>query len=186
MGNFKENINVWIFDDLIPEHLQEYYELAILGKSGDKSIHPTIPFKVKYEDTAVEQAYAPMSFVHLLKSSHTLSEHLPNFSLIPQLVCGELGLAMKEIILGRIFIVTPYETNLEHYAPHVDLPFDHLVVLYYVNDADGDTVFFNNNQIVKQVSPKRGRVVAFDGSIYHGGGIPKTGPRCAINFDIFI
>jgi len=69
----------------------------------------------------------------------------------------------------------------------VDLPFDHLVVLYYVNDSDGDTVFFNKqNEIVKSVSPKKGRVVAFDGSIYHGGGIPKKGPRCAINFDILI
>jgi hypothetical protein len=69
----------------------------------------------------------------------------------------------------------------------VDLPFDHLVVLYYVNDADGDTVFFNEkNEIIKSVSPKRGRVVAFDGSIYHGGGVPKNGPRCAINFDVYI
>jgi hypothetical protein len=81
----------------------------------------------------------------------------------------------------------PYDTQLEHYAPHTDLPFDHLVVLYYVNDADGDTVFFNEkNEIIKSVSPKRGRVVAFDGRILHGGGIPKAGPRCAINFDILI
>lgn len=180
-------MNVWVLDDAIPEHLQEHYELSVLGKSGDKQMHPTIPLKVKYELTAGEQSYAPMSFVHILKSSHTLSEHLPNFGLIPQIVCGEIGQQLKEIIVGRIFIVMPYDTQLEHYAPHTDLPFDHLVVLYYVNDADGDTVFFNDkNEIVKSVSPKRGRVVAFDGRIPHGGGIPKTGPRCAINFDILI
>jgi len=179
-------MSIWILDDVIPEHLQDYFELSILGKSGDKQMHPTVPLKVKYELSANEQ-YAPMSFVHLLKSSHTLSEHLPNFSLIPQIVCAEIGKQMKEIIVGRIFIVTPYDTQLEHYSPHVDLPFDHLVVLYYVNDADGDTVFFNEkNEIIKSVSPKRGRVVAFDGSIYHGGGVPKNGPRCAINFDVYI
>lgn len=179
-------MSIWILDDVIPEHLQDYFELSILGKSGDKQMHPTVPLKVKYELSADEQ-YAPMSFVHLLKSSHTLSEHLPNFSLIPQLVCAEIGKQMKEIIVGRIFIVTPYDTQLKHYSPHVDLPFDHLVVLYYVNDADGDTVFFNKkNEIIKSVSPKRGRVVAFDGSIYHGGGVPKNGPRCAINFDVYI
>jgi hypothetical protein len=150
-------------------------------------MHPIIPLKVKYESTAEEQSYAPMSFVHVLKSSNALSEHLPNFGLIPQIVCAEIGKKLKEIIVGRIFIVMPYDTQLEHYAPHTDLPFDHLVVLYYVNDADGDTVFFNEkNEIIKSVSPKRGRVVAFDGSISHGGGIPKTGPRCAINFDILI
>jgi len=179
-------MSIWILDDVIPEHLQDYFELSILGKSGDKQMHPTVPLKVKYELSANEQ-YAPMSFVHLLKSSHTLSEHLPNFSLIPQLVCAEIGKQMKDIIVGRIFVVTPYDTQLAHYSPHVDLPFDHLVVLYYVNDADGDTVFFNEkNEIIKSVSPKRGRVVAFDGSIYHGGGVPKNGPRCAINFDVYI
>jgi len=179
-------MSIWILDDVIPEHLQDYFELSILGRSGDKQMHPTIPLKVKYELSSDEQ-YAPMSFVHILKSSHTLSEHLPNFSLIPQIVCGEIGKQMKEIIVGRIFIVMPYDTKLEHYSPHVDLPFEHLVVLYYVNDADGDTVFFNEkNEIVKSVSPKRGRVVAFDGSIYHGGGIPKNGPRCAINFDVYV
>lgn len=180
-------MNIWVLDDAIPEHLQDFYELSILGQSGDKQMHPIIPLKVKYESTAEEQSYAPMSFVHVLKSSNALSEHLPNFGLIPQIVCAEIGKKLKEIIVGRIFIVMPYDTQLEHYAPHTDLPFDHLVVLYYVNDADGDTVFFNEkNEIIKSVSPKRGRVVAFDGSISHGGGIPKTGPRCAINFDILI
>jgi len=180
-------MNIWVLDDVIPEHLQDFYELSILGRSGDRSMHPTIPLKVKYENTAIEQSYAPMSFVHVLKSSNVLSEHLPNFDLIPKLVCGHIGKHLRDVLVGRIFIVMPYDTTLENYAPHVDLPFDHLVVLYYVNDSDGDTVFFNKqNEIVKSVSPKKGRVVAFDGSIYHGGGIPKKGPRCAINFDIII
>jgi ectoine hydroxylase-related dioxygenase (phytanoyl-CoA dioxygenase family) len=59
------------------------------------------------------------------------------------------------------------------------------VVFYYVNDADGDTVFFDqNHQVMKSVSPKKGRLIIFDGTLYHGGGIPKKGPRCAINFNI--
>jgi hypothetical protein len=78
-----------------------------------------------------------------------------------------------------------YKTKLKNYAAHQDFSFKHTVVLYYVNDADGDTVFFDNdNNIVQSVSPKRGRVVVFDGEIYHGGGIPKIGPRCVVNFDI--
>jgi len=177
-------VNIEVFDDLIPEHLQDFFELSILGKSGDKQMHPIIPLKVKYELSSDEQ-YAPMSFVHILKSSHTLSEHLPNFGLIPQLACGRIGRVMKEIIVARIFVLMPYATELEHYSPHVDLPFPHTVVLYYVNDADGDTVIFDKDKnIVKRISPKRGRILMFDGTMYHGGGIPKDGPRCAINFDI--
>jgi hypothetical protein len=182
-------MTIHVLDDVIPEHLQDYFELSILGKSGDKAMHPIISLKCKYEDTAVEEdgQYAPMSFVHILRSSNTLSEHLPNFGLIPQLACASKGMMMQEILLGRIFLILPYETKLEHYAPHIDLPFQHTVVLYFVNDCDGDTVFFNDkNEVVKTVSPKRGRIVMFDGLLYHGGGIPKKGPRCAINFDIII
>lgn len=179
-------MNIWVIDDAIPEHLQDFFELSILGRADDKQMHPIIPLKVKYELSADEQ-YAPISFVHILKSSHTLSEHLPNFGLIPQLACGHIGSVMKEIIVARIFVLMPYATELEHYAPHVDLPFPHTVVLYYVNDADGDTVIFDkDNNIVKRVSPKRGRILMFDGAMYHGGGVPKSGPRCAINFDILI
>jgi hypothetical protein len=178
-------VNIKVFDDVIPEHLQEFYELSILGRSGEKAIHPIINLKCKYESTAEVAEYPPLSFVHLLKSSTTVSEHLPNFGLIPQLVCAADNKILKDIIVARAFIVMPYETNIEHYAPHVDLPFAHTVVLYYVNDADGDTVFFDKQQnIIKQVSPKRGRVIMFDGTLYHGGGVPKQGPRCVVNFDI--
>ena len=180
-------MNIQVFDDVVPEHLQDFYELSILGRSGDsdKAMHPIIPLYCKYESTAIEQEYAPLSFVHVLKSSTVKSDYLANFGLIPQLACAEAGLQMKEIILGRIFVILPYDTELENYAAHVDLPFQHTVVLYYVNDADGDTVFFDkNNKIVKSVSPKRGRIVMFDGTQYHGGGIPRKGPRCAVNFDI--
>jgi hypothetical protein len=178
-------VNIEVFDDLIPEHLQDFFELSILGKSGDKQMHPIISLKCKHEDTALEPSFAPLSFVHVLKSSSVVSEHLPNFGLIPQLACGHIGRVMKDIVLARIFVLMPYSTQLEHYAPHVDLPFPHTVVLYYVNDADGDTVLFdNNNNIVRRVSPKRGRILMFDGTIYHGGGIPQSGLRCAVNFDI--
>jgi hypothetical protein len=177
-----------VVDNLIPQHLQDFYELSTLGQaSNGTAMHPIVDFKCKYENTAIEKSFAPLSFVHLLKSSNTISSHLPNFGLIPQLVCSEFNLRLKEIFLGRIFIVMPYETELKYYEPHTDLPFPHTVVLYYVNDADGDTVLFNNDgDIIKTVSPKKGRVLVFDGSIKHSGGIPKNGPRCAINFDIIL
>jgi len=35
-------MSIWILDDVIPEHLQDYFELSILGKSGDKQMHPTV------------------------------------------------------------------------------------------------------------------------------------------------
>ena len=88
-------------------------------------------------------------------------------------------------LLARCFVSVPHETKLEHYAPHTDLNIEHTVMIYYVNDADGDTILFNDQgDIMKSVTPKKGRVLVFDGSILHGGGIPKKGPRCIVNYDV--
>lgn len=179
-------IQVW--DDLIPPYLQDYFELITLGISKDDFLHPTVDFRCKYESTAVEESltHAPLSFVHILKSSTQISPHLENFSLVPQAACATMDLHLKDIMIGRIYITVPYETQLNHYAPHVDYPGKHTVVIYYVNDADGPTVFFNDDgKIFKSVEPKKGRVVMFDGTIKHGGGIPKKGPRCIVNFDLW-
>ena len=176
-----------VFDNLIPKHLQDLFELLTLGRTSveEEVIHPMIDFKVKYETTAEEQGDRPMSFVHVLKSSTKISPYLENFGLIPQLVCDHLNWQLRDILVARLYLILPYNTSLDHYAPHIDFPLPHTVVLYYLNDADGDTVFFDaGGNVIERVSPKKGRVLVFDGSLYHGGGIPKKGPRSVVNFDI--
>jgi len=181
------NQDIKVFDDIIDPELQDYFYAIIFGKFKNSEIYPTVDFSVKYEPTAQEGDNIPMSFVHILKSSSKMSQHLENFSIIPLKVCEYLKVNLKDIYFARTFLTMPYETTLEYAKPHTDLVVPHWVVLYYVNDADGDTVFFdNNNNIVERVTPKKGRVVFFNGKILHGGGIPKKFPRCAVNFDIFI
>ncbi len=78
-----------------------------------------------------------------------------------------------------------------HY-PHIDTDHEHLVFLYYVNDSDGNTIFFNkkypedNSNLIEQkhISPKAGRGVLFDGLQYHSSSSPiKNNIRCVINID---
>ena len=72
-----------------------------------------------------------------------------------------------------------------HNTPHKDFenPFmDHNVLLYYVNDSDGDTHFFKGTKIVKSVSPKANRLVFFEGDVIHTGMSPnKHKNRIIIN-----
>lgn len=176
-----------IYDELVPKHLQDFYELAIFGRTNkeDECIHPLIDFRCKYESTACEEDRVPLSFNHILKSSLRLSEYFDNFALIPQLVCQENSLVLKDIIAGRIFLTVPHKTKMAHYAPHTDFDFAHKVCLYYVNDADGATAFYDDEgKKVREVHPKKGRLVFFDGLTLHGGGIPRMGPRAVVNFDI--
>lgn len=67
--------------------------------------------------------------------------------------------------------------------PHTDMPSPHTVLIYYVNDSDGDTFIFDKkfdandpNQyqfdILQRVSPKKNRALFFDGLYYHAGSYP--------------
>jgi hypothetical protein len=78
--------------------------------------------------------------------------------------------------------------------PHVDDHYYHLVLLYYVNDSDGDTLLYknrynrqeNNEMIIdERISPKAGRAVLFTGDTYHSFFYPnKHDIRSVININI--
>lgn len=179
-----------IFDNLLSPFQEDYFSAIIFGKSNmadNQDTQPTVEFTVKYELTAQEGNIIPLSLMHILKSSSKMSQHFDTFSVIPIKVCEKINKQLLDIWFARIWLTLPYETSLEYAKPHTDLNIPHWVVLYYVNDADGDTVFFDNNdQELFRVTPKKGRIVLFNGGIMHSGGIPKKFPRSVINFNIAI
>ena len=97
------------------------------------------------------------------------------------------SLTEKQIIQCRGFLQFPLNLKLigsKHDTPHTDFSYPHTVYLYYVIDADGDTLFLKNSKIVKKITPKKGRLVIFNGDIQHTAEQPKKGVRCVINFDV--
>ncbi len=126
---------------------------------------------------------------------------LSEVQIIPQEACRAIGKECKEIYNARSFMhfPTPLDLKKEYDNPHIDINYDHLVCLYYVNDTDGDTFLFDKTkkqiphltkdtklEIIKTVSPKKGRVVLFDGSRYHSSSAPTQDIRCIINFNVKI
>lgn len=67
---------------------------------------------------------------------------------------------------------------------HIDYSFPHLVLLYYVNTTDGDTVLYQGNEVIERVAPKRRRCVLFDGSMYHASSSSTLSPRIVLNTNI--
>jgi len=97
------------------------------------------------------------------------------------------SLTKKQIIQCRGFLQFPLNLKLigsKHDTPHTDFFYPHTVYLYYVIDSDGDTLFLKNSKIVKKITPKKGRLVIFNGDIQHTAEQPKKGVRCVINFDV--
>lgn len=78
--------------------------------------------------------------------------------------------------------------------PHIDNQSSHVVLLYYVNNSDGDTILYknkydkNNEMIIEHsISPKAGRAVLFSGDTYHSFHYPNINDtRSVININITI
>jgi len=90
----------------------------------------------------------------------------------------------------------PYIGASEHSfgVPHVDLANEdnYTTCIYYVTDADGDTILFNEKNgysgklsIKKRIAPKKGRIVLFDGNTLHAACPPMSNrPRIVLNINI--
>ena len=107
-------------------------------------------------------------------------------------VCRTMDIKNINVLQGRSFLQFPL--NLKDRSvdtPHIDIyDKEHLVALYYVCDSDGDTIIYNEREelgtytIKQKVTPKQGRMVLFDGSLYHTAEQPLNNVRCVVNYNL--
>jgi hypothetical protein len=90
-----------------------------------------------------------------------------------------------EGIVNRVkFNITPVSDKPIVTSPHTDMNEPHMVFLYYVNDAYGDTLIYDGLDRVRSISPKRGAAILFDGKL-HSWCTPDKGPmRQVINVNL--
>lgn len=87
----------------------------------------------------------------------------------------------KNLLRMRCNLVPP-QKGIKYFNTtpnHIDGNLDHCVMIYYVNDCDGETILHKTTKI----KPKRGRIVLFDGLISHKIKYPTKGYRCILNFN---
>ena len=104
----------------------------------------------------------------------------------------KLNLRNIKVLQGRSFLQFPLNLkNRNVDTPHIDIyTRKHIVVLYYACDSDGDTIIYNERiesktyTIKQKVTPKQGRMVLFDGSLYHTAEQPLNNVRCVVNYNL--
>lgn len=91
----------------------------------------------------------------------------------------------KSLLRSKANLQISKNTDKLHTTPHIDDSKKHKVLIYYANDSDGETFFFDKDlKIINQVMPKKGRFVMFDGDILHAAGFNKsTEIRINVNFN---
>ena len=171
-----------VYDNLVPTPLQNYLEEYITNHAKDNDGG----FPLYYTDTLTSESSKDIDigFSNLFYENDVIVTR-PMALLLSPLYALTLSqnIRLIEITLGRVFLQIP-SLSFGPQKPHKDISEPHLVCLYYVNDSDGDTIFFDdNNDEIKRISPKKGRIAFFDGSILHCGTPSDTRSRAVINFN---
>ena len=188
------NDEVFVFDDIINLSYQLQIEDILLGErlfNNDDFPWYFIP-DITYNDGLANQGRCGFAHYFADEDDGIISEFHPLFLKLIHNSCKKINLKKIDVIQARSFLQLP--SNIPHEEvddPHIDLiDTDHFVMLYYVCDSDGDTIIYNQTEksesytIKKKVRPKRGRVVLFDGRLYHTAEQPNNHKRCIVNYDL--
>lgn len=181
--------NIEVVENIISKRHQDILEEMFLSNNfpmffnkttlGDSYTEEDVFFDNNTVDTP--------QFTHMLANEGNATGPY-NSHVIPIYIelCNQLN-ADYSLYRAKINLTYPninYTTD-QYHPPHRDLRGGNPVsAIYYINDSDGDTVFFNDKkEIVQRVSPKKGSLVYFDSEMWHAGRPPiNSTVRAVINF----
>jgi len=175
-----------VHDNIISLELANRIEHLLIG--GE-----ILDFKYVYQPNIVDEnikgLYAPgFSHVFTLNNKQTFLPELTPFSFslnqILYTFCNSQSILIKNIFQARAFLQLPIQSKPKKPGIHIDMSQPHWVCLYYVNDSDGETIFFDDNENeIKRITPKKGRIAFFNGNIPHSASLPTNNTRAVLNFD---
>jgi hypothetical protein len=113
--------------------------------------------------------------------------------------CAKHNIKINHIIRIRAGMILKTCDDIIH-TPHVDYPYPHSTMLFYLNDSDGDTLFYNEMHsgeqsqiaalekskvtISERIEPKANRYSIFNGLQFHSSTAPKKSEfRIVINYN---
>lgn len=175
-----------IIDDVMPEVMQDQLHNICISKEFAWTYLNDVTWDDKAEkmDKISYPSFAHVAILNGIPGSITPSTS----SLISSmLLCMSDKAQLDPNLIHRVRfgMYLPIANPPLHNNIHVDMFEPHTVCLYYVNDCDGDTFFFDNSrQIVDRVTPKKGRMVMFNGLTFHASSMPvNSNYRISLNIN---
>ena len=92
-----------------------------------------------------------------------------------------------DVFRMKVNLLLPYPNAPEYHVPHQDVVWGeggktYKSFLYYLNDSDGDTFFFDDNDnVIQRQTPKANTMIEFNSRILHASSNPTKGPRYVLN-----
>ena len=173
-----------IIDDVMPVVMQDQlYEICI-HPAFNWSFMPDSTYDKRQEKIVGDMGKPSYpSMAHLAMNEYVPKTDTANLIASHCLCLSDIAnLNPHHLYRMRIGLYLPIKDAPIHNNMHVDMKSPHTVILYYVNDADGDTFFFNRNrECVDRVTPKKGRAVVFDGLTLHASSMPSKNHRISLN-----
>lgn len=197
-----------ILDDLIEKELQNKIEDAMFDCSWTFAMDNTRGYYPESMGMKYRKFLSPFKYDISPSIKTNVSSNEKVFKLINQVIqktCNHIDFNLEEMgrCISGIQGVQVIRKNNKVCNIHINQRQPHLVLLYYVNDADGETILYDKTindiknpdkvyldeeyefNVVNKIMPKQGRILLFDGRTYHSASSPTTGIRCIISLDLF-
>jgi hypothetical protein len=182
-----------ILNNLVSEHKAEYIKNCLMFSN----------IKWLFTENTVSRSFIPKynlldnlvdswQLVNLTFSDNTVHDQ-QTFEIIRPIIDNFVSKEeIKDLYIHKIKINTLFQNkdyqSFYFNAPHQDSTDEEFsTLIYYVNDSDGDTVFFdsvesNNNSnldlnVEKRISPNCGSAVVFKSNQYHASSNPIISQR---------
>lgn len=183
-----------IINNFVKPRIQDELEQLFLGNNFPYFYINELSTPLNEEDTAngsilldSNTVEAPQ-FFHMfvadgVVNSNAYSNISPVINKVIDTVDGDYYIARCKVNMN---LIDPRFEGKYH-TPHIDNGFDDQVTaIYYVNDSDGDTFFFDaSGKITKRVTPKKGTLVVWSGKVFHAKASPvKSLSRVVININL--
>lgn len=178
-----------VLDDFVPVELANEIEYIFSEETcywwwQNSTSGMELANSIGYNDSNIVETF---QFIHpLLKNGIPNSPYTDISIRLLKIVLDKKNIKPSVFYRIKANLTVPCSLTKDQFnPPHTDISNEkYLSMIYYINESDGDTRFFDNNgNIIQTVKPKKGRCILFNSNILHAGAPPLDfSRRMIINY----